>query len=218
MSLETFNQYKADFLTAEKPALAIQAELTKNGNILEALRNELDELIKRHKAKLAETGEISADEYVELKQQDAGYKARIEYYSAMQEELEENLYQAQEKLFSIRRQASKPRGEYLFQEANNLFLEVIQNNKEAFDKIFCYLSKSGKFKNENLSLENQVLEHLKYMLFNNIDSNKQLESELRLSSEALSNFTPRRPTETHRIQTENANKKTGLSALFENLK
>lgn len=67
MNLENFSQLKAKFTEQEKQVIAIQSELTKNGNILQALKNELDEMIQRQKNKLAETGELDTFSMKETK-------------------------------------------------------------------------------------------------------------------------------------------------------
>ena len=144
MSLETFNQLKAKFTEKEQQVISIQAELTKNGNILEALQNELSELIQQHKAKLAETGEISADEYVELKNKDAGYKARIEYYQAQKIELEQKIYQAKEELYFIHQDLNNAKSKHLYQQANSLLNDLFAEKETEFSKIYNYLMNSSQ--------------------------------------------------------------------------
>lgn len=52
MQLEKFNEQKAKFHEQEKAVLAIQTELDKAKNILEALKNEKAEFVARQKKNL----------------------------------------------------------------------------------------------------------------------------------------------------------------------
>ncbi|QIM62905.1 hypothetical protein A1D29_06170 [Pasteurellaceae bacterium Orientalotternb1] len=218
MSLENFNQLKAKFTEQEKHVIAIQSELTKNGNILQALKNELDEMIQRQKNKLAETGELSADEYVELKQKDAGYKARIEYYQALNTELEEKLYQAKDALYLMREKLKQDRGEYLYQQANAM-LETLFNDKQAeLAQIYGYLAQSKRIEPSYLIGETQqkaVMRYLFEQFEKRINTESKLDEILTLSSPVLADFCPKSPTQKH-LESFNQNPK-GFAALFQNL-
>lgn len=218
MNLENFSQLKAKFTEQEKHVIAIQSELTKNGNILQALKNELDEMIQRQKNKLAETGELSADEYVELKQKDAGYKARIEYYQALNTELEEKLYQAKEALYLMREKLKQDRGEYLYQQANAM-LETLFNEKQAeLAQIYGYLAQSKRIEPSDMMGETQqkaVMRYLFEQFEKRINTESKLDETLTLSSPVLADFSPKSPTQKH-LESFNQNPK-GFAALFQNL-
>lgn len=218
MNLEHLSQLKAKFTEQEKQVIAIQSELTKNGNILQALKNELDEMIQRQKNKLAETGELSADEYVELKQKDAGYKARIEYYQALNTELEEKLYQAKEALYLMREKLKQDRGEYLYHQANAM-LETLFNEKQAeLAQIYGYLAQSKRIEPSDMMGETQqkaVMRYLFEQFEKRINTESKLDETLTLSSPVLADFSPKSPTQKH-LESFNQNPK-GFAALFQNL-
>lgn len=218
MNLEHLSQLKAKFTEQEKHVIAIQSELTKNGNILQALKNELDEMIQRQKNKLAETGELSADEYVELKQKDAGYKARIEYYQALNTELEEKLYQAKEALYLMREKLKQDRGEYLYHQANAM-LETLFNEKQAeLAQIYGYLAQSKRIEPSDMMGETQqkaVMRYLFEQFEKRINTESKLDETLTLSSPVLADFSPKSPTQKH-LESFNQNPK-GFAALFQNL-
>lgn len=217
MSLEKFNELKTKFNEQEQKVIKAQSDLAKNENILSALQNELSEIIQRQKTKLEETGELSADEYVELKQQDAGYKARIEYYQALNSELEERLYQAQENLYLIHQQLNEEWGKYLYHQAN-VMLEALFNEKQAeLAQIYGYLAQSKRIEPSSLTGETQeqaVMRYLMEQFEKRIPTDSKLDDELNISTQLLVDFSPKTPAERHKQSLDKTPK--GLAALMQN--
>lgn len=167
MTLETFNQQKAKFHEQEKAVLAIQTELDKAKNILEALQNEKAEFVARQKTNLANIGTLSADEYVEIKNKNSGLQARIEYYQALIVDLENKCYAEQEILFQQQNELKQIRRIILLEKAEVLFNQFIEQNKENLAEIYTYLFYSGKFKqNKNLTDESEEQAILAYLTEN----------------------------------------------------
>lgn len=218
MSLETFNQLKAKFTEKEQLVIAIQAELTKNGNILEALKTELDELIKQHKVKLAETGEINVDEYVGLKNEDAGYKARIEYYQAQKVELELKLYQAKEELYFIHQDLNNAKSRCLHQKANLLLNSLFTEKEAEFNKTYNYLIHSNEIEINQINNETKeqaVMRYLFEQIEKRINKDAKLDDSFIISNELLAGFAPKSPAQKQKESIQQSPK--GFYALFQNL-
>lgn len=219
MTLEKFNEQKAKFHEQENAVLAVQTELNKAKNILEALENEKAEFVTRQKEKLAEVGTLSADEYVEIKNKNSGLQARIEYYQALIVDLDSKLYDEQEKLSNQQKELKAIREKIVSHNAEELFEQFIQQNKETLGKLYCLLAYSGEFKpDRNLTdetKEQMIIRHLTQRISGHIETNHLLDDELSIYSEQLAGFTAKSPTVLHREKFEA--KPAGLTELINNL-
>lgn len=219
MTLEKFNEQKAKFHEQEKVVNNAKAELNKAEAILEALKNEREQFISRQKAKLADIGTISADEYVELKNKDSGLQARIEYYQALIVDLEKQLEQEQEKLYSMQTELKRIRGAILKNNSDELFNSLLQENKEKFSLLYTYLANSGEFEfNPYVSektKEEQVLHYISEKILKNIAKDKPLDDELNIKSDALANFVHKTPAQQHKAKLNT--EKVGIASLIHNL-
>lgn len=220
MTLEKFNEQKDKFHEQENAVLAVQTELNKAKNILEALENEKAEFVTRQREKLAEVGTLSADEYVEIKNKNSGLQARIEYYQALIVDLDSKLYDEQEKLSNQQKELKAIREKIVSHNAEELFEQFIQQNKETLGKLYCLLAYSGEFKpNRNLTDETEeqmILRHLTQRISDHIETNHLLDKDFSLYSEQLAGFTAKSPTALHREKFE-SQKPTGLIELINNL-
>lgn len=219
MTLETFNEQKAKFHEQEKVVNNAKAELNKAEAILDALKNEREQFIHAQKAKLADIGTISADEYVELKNKDSGLQARIEYYQALIVDLEKLVEQEQEKLYSMQTELKRIRGVILKNNADELFNSLLQENKEKFSLLYTYLANSGEFEfNPHVSektKEEQVLHYISEKILKNIAKDKPLDDELNIKSDALANFVHKTPAQQHKASFNT--EKVGIASLIHNL-
>lgn len=201
MTLETFNEQKAKFHEQEKVVNNAKAELNKAEAILEALKNEREQFIHAQKAKLADIGTISADEYVELKNKDSGLQARIEYYQALIVDLENKCYDSQEKLYSIQKQLRQKRKEVFIQQAEKLFTDVMTENREKWQEIFALFSYSGHFKQDrsltDKTEEQAILEYLSDKFVDRIPTDGKIAEEWQIYSVQLEGFAPKSPIKMH---------------------
>lgn len=201
MTLEKFNEQKAKFHEQEKVVIPVKTELGKAKAILEALENEREEFLKEQKAKLADIGTISADEYVELKSKDSGLKARIEYFQALIVDLENQLYNSQEKLYLIQRELKATRQHIFIQQADKLFNELMVENKEKWQEIFALFSYSGHFKQDrsltDKTEEQAILEYLSDKFVDRIPTDGKIAEEWQIYSVQLEGFAPKSPIKMH---------------------
>lgn len=216
--IQEFNTLKNKFHTQEKIVVEKLAEQEKNKQVLSAFKNELNELLQRTKFKIDSGEQLTADEYVELKQTDTGLKARIEYHQAVDEELE-NLIQVEKgKLFAIQQEMKSIRAVIFNCEAKSKLKSFISENQALFDELFSLLYLSGKLKpNHEMGLDEAetVLLYLKNRITANISRSPTVPAEFSLSSEVLMNFSPKRPTQL--LKEEHQPQKTGFKKLLTNL-
>ncbi|MDD0823095.1 hypothetical protein PTQ27_01225 [Mannheimia sp. AT1] len=216
MQLEKFNEQKAKFHEQEKAVLAIQTELDKAKNILEALKNEKAEFVARQKEKLAEVGTLSADEYVELKNKNSGLDARIEYYQAILVDLENKLYDEKEEMFSIQAEAKRIRSHIFIEQAEQLFSEIMEENQAKLAEIWACLEHSGTINptqyTGNATQSDLILHHLVEKFKSAMPKEGNISEEYKLYSSTLTGFTPKSPLA--KQKEDRMEKPKGLSALI----
>ncbi|MEH8109239.1 hypothetical protein [Gallibacterium anatis] len=138
-----FKQRKADYLAEKKNLDELYKEKTKTLNIIAAFEQDLAEQARQAHNKLKECNFITADEYIALKQNETGNKARIEYYKAYLEELEDKIYHKKETLFTMRKKAEHFRQEMLTQEFLTLFDTFTTEQKDVLNRLYLLLKYSG---------------------------------------------------------------------------
>lgn len=213
--LERFNTKKAEMQEYAKSVQLVIDEQNKTKAILEALQNEKAEYIARQKEKFATTGEMSADEYVELRNKESGLNARIEYYTALLVDIDDKVYQAKEELYKLQQSLIVIRSNILEEKANRLLEEIIAREKDNLGDLFTFLYLAGKINPNPLTRETKetkIIDFIKDKIGNNIPNNKPLNTEYVIYSEQLKGFEPKRPTQKHRESFEP--KKQGLADLI----
>lgn len=212
-----FDALKGDFHAQETAVEARQKEQTKNANILEALKQELSELLQRTQGKLERGETLTADEYVELKQSDTGLKARIEYYEALAEDLENLAYNERKKLFDIQQQLIEIRSEICDLQASKRIKAFNDKNAKELAEIFALLFLTGKYTappDAEMTDQEATLLHLEKAIgdFIYISYRKFMPEKLKLYSPHLNGFQPKRPTQIHLEQFEAQKGLAGLLA------
>lgn len=214
----TFDSKKAEMQEYAKSVQLVIDEKSKAKAILEALQNEKAEYIARQKEKLANTGEMTADEYVELRNKETGLNARIEYYTALLVDLDEKLYQAQEKLHDLQNDLNLIRGGILFDKASEILQEIIEREKENLADVFSFFYLSDKMKPNPTTGETEtahIISFIKNSIGKRIKTDKSVSAEYSIYSAQLNGFQRKSPTAKHRESFEP--KKQGLEQLLNNL-
>lgn len=214
----TFDSKKAEMQEYAKSVQLVIDEKSKATAILEALQNERAEYIARQKEKLANTGEMSADEYVELRNKESGLNARIEYYTALLVDIDEKVYQAKENLHNLQRDLIFIRGKIFKEKANKLLEEIISREKDDLGNLFTYLYLSGNFDSISFTeetKEEKTLDFIKNKISEQIPTDKAVNIHYSAFVEQLKGFEPKSPMKKHRESFEP--KKQGLSELLNNL-
>lgn len=212
-----FDTLKGDFHAQETAVEARQKEQTKNANILEALKQELSDLLQRTQSKLEQGETLTADEYVELKQSDTSLKARIEYYEALAEDLENLVYNERKKLFDIQQELIIIRSRICDLQASERIQKFNEKNAQELAEIFALLFLTGKYTappDSEITDQESTLLYLEKAIgdFIYISYRKFMPEKLKLSSPHLSEFEPKRPTQIHLEQFEAPKGLAGLLA------
>lgn len=176
-------------------------EQEKNSKLLKAFREEANELISRAKTKMENCETLSVDEYVEFKHADSGLKARIEYYEAVGNDLNNEIYLLKESLFILQRNMKAVRSEITEKIATQKLDKFISDNQTLLGELFSLLYYSEKFKPNELSFEEEsdlIINHLKQKIGSAIPKNYNIEESLNTSSSLLLDFELKTPIKKHR--------------------
>lgn len=198
-----FLQKKTDYLAKEKQLNALDAEKTKAESMKCALELELDEIIAKTKEALSASKILTADEYAELKTADFNVKAKIEYYQAVSEELEEKIYILKESLHDERNKVLLARRllcSEIFKEKFKLFSEEQQG---AINELFSFIRYSDLKSNpyETRSSEELAINAFKSHLVKLINTDEELPNEFYFKN-LTPNFEPKTPMRRHRERVE----------------
>ncbi|MDH3001778.1 hypothetical protein NMW79_03310 [Pasteurella multocida] len=143
--LTEFTQQKNIYLQEKQKLDDLITEKQKTENVIQALHNEIEELMQKSKESITQQDGLSMETFIELKQENAGLKARLEYYQAFIEELDCKIYEQKEKLFSIHKELQFMRSEMIYPQAVAELDQLMAENKEKLSKIYRYFVLSGKF-------------------------------------------------------------------------
>lgn len=219
---QNFTALKERFSEQEQIIKNKLNEQEKNSKLLEAFREEANELISRTKIKMENGETLTADEYVELKNADTGLKARIEYHEAVGNDLNNEIYLLKESLFILQQKMNVVRSEITEQIATQKLDKFISDNQTLLGELFSLLYYTGKFKPNEISFEEEsdlIINHLKQKIGSAIPQNYNIEESLKTKSPLLLDFKLKTPTAKHReqfSQTENKGLNELLSAMVGN--
>ncbi|HDR1003338.1 TPA: hypothetical protein ACY37E_001214 [Pasteurella multocida] len=143
--LTEFTQQKNIYLQEKQILDDLIAEKQKAESVIQALHNEIEELMQKSKESLTQQNGLSMETFIELKQENAGLKARLEYYQATIEELDCKIYAQKEKIFFTFNQLKTMRSAIIYPQAITALEQLIAQNKEKISEIYCYLELSDEF-------------------------------------------------------------------------
>ncbi|MGX3020483.1 hypothetical protein [Ursidibacter sp. B-7004-1] len=218
---QQFKQEKADFEKETAKFTDLKAEKEKTEKIISAFKNELQEAISKVEKGLIASGEISEDEYIELRNQTTGLKARIEYQQAKLEDLQEKIYQQAEVIRSKRGEVIFTRQAIFAQNIDADFKKWLEENKSVLDDFFTRFYYSGKFSatgsswNEDyIGVEEYVMKHIISKISSSISENYQIDEKLHIP-DPTRNFTFKTPGQIHKEKFDKTAK--GFDKLLNNL-
>ncbi|MGX3048611.1 hypothetical protein ACWIUH_12395, partial [Ursidibacter arcticus] len=141
-------QFKQKKLELEKEAQKfeqINAEKDKVKKVIQAFETELKETIDKAENGLISSGTINEEEYIELRNQSTGLKARIEYNKAKLEDLNIKLHHQAEITKEKVEEARKIRRAIFSHLSKSHFEEWKNENIPALNKLFSQYYFSGEF-------------------------------------------------------------------------
>lgn len=164
---QKFHQKKAEFEQETAKFTALKAEKEKTEKTISAFQNELKEAIAKTEKGLIASGEISEEEYIDLRNQTTGLKARIEYQQAKLEDLQEKIHQQAEVTQAKQNEAIRARNAVFSQHAKENFQKWLAENKATLNKFFTdfyysgiFISQENHWKGIFSSSEEQIIEYM----------------------------------------------------------
>ena len=89
--LGDFNHQKALLIAFDKKLTELEGKKAKNSATLFAVKGEFESEFAGIKAKFEQAHELSIDDYTETKKLKAEFESRIDFFKAIEEELEEKI-------------------------------------------------------------------------------------------------------------------------------
>lgn len=199
-----FNRRKHSYNAKQGQLKSLEAEKAQAENMKMALEAELEDIIAKTQTSLANNKILTADKYAELKTADFNVKAKIEYYQAVIEDLEEKIYSFKESLF-LELEKLRHYREELF---NKLLFACLEDFKKAHSEdfnamyqLFIHSSDMQYQYNENKTFSEQAkpqfLNLFKPLLISEINPPEEYKI-VNLTPD----FTPKSPMRKHREEKE----------------
>ncbi|KAE9531839.1 hypothetical protein A1D25_01745 [Ursidibacter arcticus] len=218
---QQFKQKKEEFEKEAAKFTDLKAEKEKTEKIISAFKNELQEAISKTEKGLIASGEFSEDEYIEIRNQTTGLKARIEYQQAKLEDLQEKIYQQAEVIRSKRGEVIFTRQAIFAQNIDADFKKWLEENKSVLDDFFTRFYYSGKFtatgstwNDDYIGVEEYVMKHIISKISSSISENYQIDEKLQIP-DPTRNFTFKTPGQIHKEKFDKNEK--GFGKLLNNL-
>jgi len=159
-----FLQKKADYLAQRTDLDALRKEKTKAEEMKTALKEELRDLLLKTKGNVS-ARTISADEYAELKTGETSIKAKIDYFQALSEEQDKEIYALSERLEIDFKALEKSQRAYLVSLGYSKLHALIADNSAELNEILTVLLYGGEYKKLQPAY-GEVEESNKELIFN----------------------------------------------------
>ncbi|WP_386692518.1 MULTISPECIES: hypothetical protein [unclassified Lonepinella] len=155
-----FQKKKADYLAKESKLKGLESEKAKAEEMKAALENELQEIADKTQTAIDADKFLTADQYAEMKSADFNLKAKIDYYQAVIEEVEDKLYKFKTELHYERSNILNLRVG-LFREIIHTLIEDFKRSHGAeLSKIFAIYAKSGLTNINSYSPKDPIIQEL----------------------------------------------------------
>ncbi|WP_439287091.1 hypothetical protein [Lonepinella sp. BR2357] len=187
-----FQQKKADYLAKESKLKGLESEKAKAEEMKAALENELQEIANKTQTAINADKFLTADQYAEMKSADFNLKAKIDYYQALIEELDERLYVLKAELFRERYDILPYRKDIFLIEVKPLIEQFKKNNADLLSDIYTLLINGGYSQNSTIQEINDIVESI-------INTDKAINSEYEVDN-LIGDFRPQ-PTLRHQQKT-----------------
>lgn len=128
--LELFNNQKETLVMIDRELAALHMQQAKNNATIAAVKSEYEQEAAAIKAKFEQSHELALDDYTLIQKAKAELKARLDFFTATGEELEEKIYQKSEQVFTAKAQLLATRKHLIFSYGEALANEFIQQHIE----------------------------------------------------------------------------------------
>ena len=102
--LEQFNNQKEMLIMIDRELAALCMQQAKNNATIAAVKSEYEQEAAAIKAKFEQSHALALDDYTLIQKAKAELKARLDFFTATGEELEEKIYQKSEQVFTAKTQ------------------------------------------------------------------------------------------------------------------
>ena len=128
--LEQFNNQKETLIMIDRELAALHMQQAKNNATIAAVKSEYEQEAAAIKVKFEQSHELALDDYTLIQKAKAELKARLDFFTATGEELEEKIYQKSEQVFTAKAQLLETRKHLIFSYGEALANEFIQQHIE----------------------------------------------------------------------------------------
>lgn len=128
--LEQFNNQKETLIMVDRELAALHMQQAKNNATIAAVKSEYEQEAAAIKAKFEQSHALALDDYTLIQKAKAELKARLDFFTATGEELEEKIYQKSEQVFTAKAQLLATRKHLIFSYGEALANEFIQQHIE----------------------------------------------------------------------------------------
>ena len=128
--LEQFNNQKETLIMIDRELAALCMQQAKNNATIAAVKSEYEQEAATIKAKFEQGHELALDDYTLIQKAKAELKARLDFFTATGEELEEKIYQKSEQVFTAKAQLLATRKHLIFSYGEALANEFIKQHIE----------------------------------------------------------------------------------------
>ncbi len=128
--LDEFNSQKTALITLNGELKELEGKQIKNNAILSAIEGEFESELAGIKAKFEQAQELTIDDYTETQKLKAELKSRIDFFNAVNEELEEKIYLKREQIFTAHKCLHEMRKQLFMFYGETLIDEFIQQHQE----------------------------------------------------------------------------------------
>ena len=142
--LEQFNNQKETLIMIDRELAALHMQQAKNNATIAAVKSEYEQEAAAIKVKFEQSHELALDDYTLIQKAKAELKARLDFFTATGEELEEKIYQKSEQVFTAKAQLLETRKHLIFSYGEALANEFIQQHIEQITLFRSLAEKDGK--------------------------------------------------------------------------
>lgn len=127
--LGDFNHQKALLIAFDKKLTELEGKKAKNSATLFAVKGEFESEFAGIKAKFEQAHELSIDDYTETKKLKAEFESRIDFFKAIEEELEEKIDSKREQAYTAQTNLTNTRKRLFMFYGEALINEFIQQHQ-----------------------------------------------------------------------------------------
>lgn len=212
--LSEFNEKRAGLIALSDELSTLERKQAKNESTISAVRHEFETEIAKIKAKFDKDSELTLDDYSETQKLKADLTSRVEFFTAVNEDLEQKIYEKSEEIYGAKHDfLAFRRKVYLFAAEALIDEFMAQNNaqigllKGLFVNAYPYDPTTGKDGHDEFN----------EMILKKFNVTPTTPEDLALPPLALNaDWQPKTPTQKH-LERAHSQEEKGLKRLLNNM-